>query len=98
MAKGDVVLAKASSGEPIVRRVWAEEADKIVIVHEDYYNRALQQNVAPWTYAVEKTNVFKQDEKLFKELETAYQQKRKGNTASAAQLDKLWTQAKPYTK
>lgn len=98
MAKGDVVLAKASSGEPIVRRVWSEDGGKISVTLEDYYKRWQNQKVDPWVFALAKANVFHHDAKLFEQLETAYKQKRKGDDVSAAHLGKLWAQAKPYSK
>ena len=91
MAKGDVVLARASGGQPIVRRVWEVESGQILVTLEDYYKRWQNQKVAPWTFGLEKTNVFKHDAKLFEQLEAAFHAKHKD------QLDKLWAQAKHYT-
>ncbi|MSP78239.1 MAG: S24 family peptidase [Dehalococcoidia bacterium] len=96
MPRGDIVLAKASGGEPIVRRVWVEEGGKIAVAHEDYYKRWQQQRVEPWTFAIDKADVFKHDDRLFQALEAAYKQKRKGDAAGDGQLTKLWSQAKPY--
>lgn len=96
MPRGDIVLARTKTGQPIVRRVWQEDGDEVQIAHEDYYVRWTKYKVDPWVFSLKRGNVFQDDEELFQSLERAFAQKRQGDAKAEAELERLWKTAKPY--
>lgn len=96
MPRGDIVLARTSTGEPIVRRVWQEDKDQVQVVHEDYYVRWSKYKVAPWVFTLKRQNIFRHDERLFHALEQAFVSKRTGKAGADAELERLWKSANPY--
>ncbi|MBM3946115.1 MAG: hypothetical protein FJ315_01785 [SAR202 cluster bacterium] len=96
MPRGEVVLARTKTGEPIVRRIWQTDKDEVQIVHEDYYVRWTRYKVDPWVFALKRADVFTLDEPLFHTLEEAFSKKRQGVAGADAELERLWKAAKPY--
>lgn len=96
MPRGDIVLARTKTGQPIVRRVWQEDGDEVQIVHEDYYVRWTKYKVDPWVFSLKRGNVFQGNEQLFQSLEQAFARKRQGDTKADAELERLWKTAEPY--
>jgi len=95
MKKGDIVLIRASKGEPGVRRVWDPAADMPAVCLEGYWGRWLTNEIDPVCPRVARGQVFQFDAKLAQSLDEAYEAFRKGDAAAAARLDSLWKQARP---
>ncbi|MSQ12529.1 MAG: hypothetical protein EXR48_07605 [Dehalococcoidia bacterium] len=96
MPRGDIVLARTALGQPIVRRVWQVSDTEVHVAHEDYYVRWEQYKVDPWTFALERSNVFQHDEALFQALERAYARVRQKAGGAEAEMERLWKTARPY--
>ena len=89
MPKGDVVMIKASRGEPGARRIWDDSGEAPYVCLEVYWERWEQYGVEPVCWPVGKDQLFKMDESLLAKLQDAF------NKADS-RLDDLWSQAKPY--
>lgn len=91
MQKGDVVLIKASRGEPGVRRVWDPAPDRPWVCLEEYWERWQNNQVEPVCWQVARGQVFQYDTALAGELEAAFAARAK----DAGRLEQLWARAKP---
>ena len=96
MTKGDVVLIRASRGEPGVRRVWDSAPERPFVCLEEYWARWERNQIEPVCGQISRDQIFQFDARLFAALEEAYAARKFGDAESAARLEKLWTQAKPY--
>ena len=75
MAKGDVVLIKASRGEPGARRIWDDSGDAPYVCLEAYWERWEQYGVEPICWTVGQDQLFEMDESLLSQLQTAFEQR-----------------------
>ena len=89
MPKGDVVLIKASRGEPGARRIWDDSADAPYVCLEAYWERWEQYGVEPICWTVGQDQLFEMDQSLLSQLQTAFEQ-------ANDRLEDLWSEAKPY--
>ena len=96
MAKGDVVLIRASRTQPGVRRVWDSAPDRPFVCLEEYWMRWERNQIEPVCGQLSRDQLFLFDPILFTALEEAYAARVVGDPASAARLETLWAQAKPY--
>ncbi len=89
MPKGDVVLIKASRGEPGARRIWDDSGEAPYVCLEVYWERWEQYGVEPVCWPVGHDQIFELDESLLAKLQTA-------SEGADDRLDALWSKAKPY--
>ena len=89
MPKGDVVLIKASRGEPGARRIWDDSGAAPYVCLEAYWERWKRYGVEPICWTVGQDQLFELDESLLSQLQTAFEN---GDN----RLGALWSEAKPY--
>ena len=89
MPKGDVVLIKASRGEPGARRIWDDSGAAPYVCLEAYWERWERYGVEPICWPVGQDQLFELDESLLSQLRTAFESGDDG-------LEALWSEAKPY--
>ena len=92
MAKGDIVLIRASRGEPGVRRIWDDSGGDPFVCLEVYWGRWETDGVTPVCWPVGKDQLFAMDEELVPQLEAAFE----SAAGDSGHLDSLWSRAKPY--
>ena len=95
MNKGDIVIIKASAGQPGVRRIWDPEPSEPFVCHEEYWARWERHEVAPVCWPMSRDRLFHFDADLEEKLEAAFQAFRSGQGDGVARLEGLWMQAKP---
>lgn len=96
MAKGDVVLIRASRGQPGVRRVWDGAPARPFVCLEEYWARWERNQIEPVCGQLSRDQLFQFDPTLLAALEQAYNARVFGDAESATRLGRLWAQAKPY--
>ena len=95
MKKGDIVLIKASRGEPGVRRIWDGAPERPFVCLEEYWTRWERNQVDPICVQIGRDQVFQYDAAIATALEQAYAAKSAGDAQAGTRLDKLWAQVKP---
>lgn len=96
MAKGDIVLIRASAGQPGVRRLWNDQGERPFVCHEEYWGRWERQGIEPVCWPVAREQILQFDAQLAGQLEAAFREARGGDAGAAARLDSLWKEARPY--
>ena len=91
MAIEEIVLVKSFPNEPLLRCVFGEQDDGIMLCLQEDLRIWEQQGIEPLTVKCPKTRVFEYDDKLFEKLkESAY------TLEDQTLLDSLWEQARAY--
>ncbi len=59
--RGEVVLVRAFGNRPVVRRVWAVDADVVLITDDEQFQRLLSNEPAALPIGFQKADVFRFD-------------------------------------
>jgi hypothetical protein len=96
MQKGDIVLIKASRGQPGVRRIWQDGAERPFVCLETYWERWQRNQIDPVCWQIERSQVFQFEKALAVSLEEAFAAKVRGDPQAGPRLEAVWAKAKPY--
>ena len=91
MRAGKIVLVKSFPSEPLVRSVFKEKDDYVMLCLEEEFKLWKDKGVTPLVVKCPKSRVFHYDEKLYRKLsEAAY------SLEDNDLLEALWNQAESY--
>ena len=96
MIKGDIVIIRASAGQPGIRRIWDPEPRKPFVCLEEYWARWERHEIPPVCWPVSPAQIYRFDGGLAQELDAAFRASRDGEADAAGRLKELWKRAKPY--
>lgn len=91
MGTSEVVLVKSFQNDPVVRRIFEEKDDGVMLCLEEEFRLWKDEGIRPLVVKCPKTRVFHYDEELYRKLrEAAYSSEDKDL------LETLWNQAESY--